>query len=289
MENIIRLTSAFEDQNITTIEYKGRPAWIANEIGRAMGYSNNGRRLIGKISEKWQDELVEGRDYSILRHSELNEFKQLLTLVPESGTSPNTPVLMLLFEPALHFVCLKTNKPIGKKLRRFMVDEVMPQLVRDGAYIPGREVKGNDVFDKIAFERLLVEKAREDRLDREMKHDALNGLIADLMEMNKLDEDVYAAYRVTATEIVLKTPLPMLKPKTDDDWQSPSEIAERNSISPQKVGRIITSLGLRGNKEGLCRAIINKARGHNRTVTTYLYSPNAVELIEDCLDKGCDD
>ena len=36
----------------------------------------------------------------------------------------------------LHLVLAKTNLPIGKRLRRFLVDEVLPQLVRTGRYAP---------------------------------------------------------------------------------------------------------------------------------------------------------
>jgi hypothetical protein len=47
-----------------------------------------------------------------------------------------------------------------------------------------------------------------------------------------------------------------------------------------QVGRVISQLGLRGNHPGLSKAIVNKAKGHERTVTTYLYSPRAVAQIE---------
>jgi len=71
-----------------------------------------------------------------------------------------------------------------------------------------------------------------------------------------------------------------LKPATDDDWLSPTEIAERMGVTVARVGRIITELGLRGNIEGLAKAIVNKSRSSNRTVTSYLYSPAAVARIE---------
>jgi hypothetical protein len=40
--------------------------------------------------------------------------------------------------------------------------------------------------------------------------------------------------------------------------------------------------GRRG-AEGLCRAIVNKAQHSNRTVTSYLYAPEAVAQIEEHL------
>lgn len=54
-------------------------------------------------------------------------------------------------------------------------------------------------------------------------------------------------------------------------------------MTANAVGRAISrvpSIAERGNIEGLCRAIVNAAPGTGRTVTTHLYSPDAVHLID---------
>lgn len=51
-------------------------------------------------------------------------------------------------------------------------------------------------------------------------------------------------------------------------------------MSANVVGRTITKLGIRGNIDGVARAIINKAAHSERTVTSYLYSPKGVKMIE---------
>ena len=94
------------------------------------------------------------------------------------------------------------------------------------------------------------------------------------------DSNIVMAYEVVTAEVATELEFPQLKPKTDDDWQSPTQIGQRLGISPQRVGIAITALGLRGNHEGLCRAIVNKSRSSDRTVTTYLYSPEAVGMVE---------
>jgi prophage antirepressor-like protein len=129
------LTLPFEGEPLTTLTWDGKPAWVAREIGRRLGYAGNGKRLVTRIGREWAAEFIEGKDYVLLSGDELAAFKAAVGL----GT-PEVPSraggLLLLLEPGLHLVLTKTNKPIGVRLRRFLVDEVLPQLVRTGAYAP---------------------------------------------------------------------------------------------------------------------------------------------------------
>ncbi len=101
-----------------------------------------------------------------------------------------------------------------------------------------------------------------------------------LHELGTIGDELRSTFEVVAAEIATGRNLAMLKPATEDDWQSPSEIASRLGVTANRVGRTITALELRGNKPGLARAVLNKAKGHDKTVTSYLYSPVAVVLIE---------
>ncbi len=148
---IIAAADEFEGQTLTTLTYKGRPSWIAADVGRLLGYSKNGSRLVSKITKKWRKEILPGRDFVILKGQELADFKALFQLstgsVPSCDqlTSPDllgsrAPHVMLLFEKGLYGVCLKTNKPIGVRLRDFVKQKILPQVARDGSYLPSREV-----------------------------------------------------------------------------------------------------------------------------------------------------
>jgi hypothetical protein len=66
-------------------------------------------------------------------------------------------------------------------------------------------------------------------------------------------------------------------------WQSPTQIAQAAGVCVQAVGRLISRLALRG-AEGLSRQVINKARGSDRTVFTYVYNDRAVAQIRAALD-----
>jgi prophage antirepressor-like protein len=285
MTDLVYLITPFEDHRITTVTYRGRPAWIARQLGEAIGYAQQGKRFATRITGAWSDEFIEGRDYLVLAGTELELFKSLLEL----GTDPvpsRAPSLLLLFESGLHLALAKTSKPVGKRLRRFLVDEVLPQLVRDGAYSPDRAVRDGELVPKDVEARLQREQRLARKLgldDRKFRAGSLRRTVGTLHALGYVDDEVFASYEVAASEIALEQDLSVLKPGAPDDWLSPTRIGKQFGVSAQKVGRVISRLGLRGNRPGLARAVVNKARGHDRTVITYLYSPAAVSQIEAAL------
>lgn len=129
----------FEGKPLTAVMYKGRPAFIAKEVGERLGYAKSGSRLVDNITGSWGSSFVDGKHYVVLRGDELRDFKQILELTTGSVGS-RTPQLMLLFEVGIHKVMLKSGKPEAEKLQDFIADEVLPQLVRDHRYLPERTV-----------------------------------------------------------------------------------------------------------------------------------------------------
>ena len=282
MDKISKITNTFEGIDVTTYFCRGRACWIAKDIGRLMGYSKDGRRLSSKVTDEWSNEFIEDTDYCVISGDELADFKSILRLDPESGSS-RFPSLMLLFESGLHLALAKTNKPVGIRLRRFIADEVMPQVFRDGSYLPERTVEQGRIVESeesVELRKLRLAEAREARLDRQYKERVLTSLVKRIRKSGRVADDILDSYDVCAAEDGLGRDLSNLKPRTEkDDWKSPTEIAVMYGTSAQMVGRVVSDLGFRGNIDGICRAIVNKAKGHQRTVTSYLYSPAAVEAI----------
>ena len=288
MNEITALPTPFEDTRLDTLLYRGAPAWIGRQVGTVIGYMRGGKRLVTKFTGEWADEFIEGRDFAVLTGDELQVFKELAGLGPDSVPS-RAPGLLILFESGLHMALAKTNKAAGKRLRRFLVDEVLPQLVRDGKYLPGRVVEDARVVEPVADHRLERERRLARKLeldDRKFRASSLRKTIGALRELGLIEAPLVATYEVAASEIALQQNLSVLKPPTEDDWASPTAIGQRLGVSAQKVGLAITRLGLRGNHAGLAKAIVNKARGHQRTVVSYLYSPAAVKQIEAELTAG---
>ena len=279
------ISSNFEGTALTTITYRGRPAWIAREVGAAIGYSQGGKRLATKLTGDWAEEFIEGHDFMLLQGADLTAIRDGW---PE-GTEPvplrSNRGALLLFEPGLHLVLAKTNKPVGVRLRRFIVDQVLPQIVRDGRYSPARAVVDGGVVEREPMDpRAQRERRLARRLeleDRKFKVRTLQQTIAGIED--QLSTEAVISLRVVACEIALQRDLSELKPAAGDGWTSPSDIAKRLGLSANRVGRAISKLDLRGDIPGMTKAIMNKARHSDRNVVSYLYSPAAVARIEDGL------
>ena len=174
MSDFHALTLPFEGEPLTTLSWDGKPAWVGREIGRRLGYAGNGKRLVTRIGREWAGEFIEGKDYVLLSGDELAAFKAAVGLgTPEVPSRAGE--LLLLLEPGLHLVLTKTNKPIGVRLRRFLVDEVLPQLVRTGSYAPrGPTVVVEETVLVVAFDAPTppptgLAVRREERLARQAR------------------------------------------------------------------------------------------------------------------------
>lgn len=271
------LHAEFGGRPLSVLSYQGRPAWIAREVGAAIGYARGGKRLVSEITREWADEFIEGHDFALVDGEDLAALKALPGLGPDSVPS-RAPGLLLLFEPGLHLVLTRTNKPIGKFLRRFLVDEVLPVLARRGHQV---DLMVTPVLDW----RLLREvrlALRVDLDDRRFRYSSLRQLLGILRTLGRLDDDALARWEAHAAEIALARPLQDLL-GVPPRWCSPTEIAARLGVSPQRVGRAITELGLRAELPGLARSVEQPVPGLDRLAVCWLYSPEAVRRVEAAL------
>lgn len=98
--------------------------------------------------------------------------------------------------------------------------------------------------------------------------------------------DIALAFDVKAAEVLLGESLNhALPPAQHHDWKSPSDMAKQFGVTPNRIGLIITALGIRGDNPGIARPIVNKSNTSSREVTTYLYSPKAVEMIREKVES----
>lgn len=134
---ITAIAHTFEGAPLQTLTWDGRPCWVARHIGARLGYSADGGRFVKKVGD-WMAELVEGKDYAYLDGPELSAFKATNHVSVPGGDQHlhKAPRVLVLFESGVNLCSLKTSKPLGAKLRRFLADEVIPQLARTGTYSP---------------------------------------------------------------------------------------------------------------------------------------------------------
>lgn len=125
------VTVDFEGHPVTAVEFEGRPAWVASQVGAALGYAESGRQLAKKLAGEWSEEFIPGTDFETITNGRLAVFKSRLgTDSVPSAVDPRTPSLVILYESGLHLALLKTRKPAGRRLRRFLATEVLPKLAR---------------------------------------------------------------------------------------------------------------------------------------------------------------
>ena len=142
------MTLTFEETELHAVSVNGRPAWSAREVGRVLGYSSGGGRLVKTIMEDWDDELIPRHDFAIIEGASVRHYLSAMGQEPEPGAPPINK-LMVLFEPGVHLVCQRTNKPVGKNLRRFLADQVLPVLARSTS---GGEGVGVGIGDGLSDE-----------------------------------------------------------------------------------------------------------------------------------------
>ena len=130
MNELKTVEKVFEGRTLTAYLWEGAPVWIAKELGRVLGYSGDGERLTDLLRREWKEEVIDGQDAELLAGERLATFKAATPTL--RGSSINH--LLLLKESGFHLVCLKTDKPVGRRLRRWLAEEVMPLLVRTGSY-----------------------------------------------------------------------------------------------------------------------------------------------------------
>ena len=296
-------THTFEGAPLVTLTYQGRPAWIARHIGTRLGYAHDGKRFVNLILGEWKDEFIEGRDYVVLSGDELAAFKELPGAESLAARTNNS--LLVLFETGLHLALIKTRKKAGRDLRQFLATEVMPQLVRTGAYLPQSPAVPLVVVTLPNPPAPSVAERREARLgqqadtrarwvdlcDRRLKVQTLHRTIDRLDGTGVLTPEEVTSLQVTAAEIALDADLAVLKPE-QERWVSLGQIARRWGASRDKVGRIVTLLGLRGHpafSQRVMRKVGSALDGSPKRVFSWSYNGAAEALIEEVLDAmGCE-
>jgi prophage antirepressor-like protein len=282
MNALTKLNHQFEGHSITTIEYKGRPAWIAREVGEALGYADEGRGFITTLTRNWAEEFIEGHDHTVLTGTELAEFKQLfkdsddLSLC-KNPIEPTAARVFLLFESGLNMALTKTDKEAGVKLRRFLVDEVLPQIVRTGSFNPLQPLDPKFLLEerKLAFE------------EKKLKTRALERLEKALRATGNYSADVLATLAVAHAEEALGRSLHMFKPAVaETPWATAEILAERYGVTTQRIGLVRKAIGLVGNVSNTTKVVLTTVKGGTKTVSQTLYAPAAVKQIEEALQKG---
>lgn len=261
----------FEGKGLRVVEYRGQRTIIGRDLGRALEYSGDGKRLVNKVTQDWGAEMVIGTHYFMADGEDLAGLK--VELEPDAGPSSigkRARSVCLLTEEGVHLCLLKTEKPVGVRLRQFLAAEVMPRLMR-GEGIPARQQQPPAEKVMSSSDRALLREAR---------------LYAKQLQAGGTDPKAASAWLAGVFHGVTGISTTKLLPVLDLEQQGklPSEIAAdlQREIGPAateaKVGIVISRLGLRG-KAGYSWQVMGKARGHDKSVQPFMYNAAAQALI----------
>ncbi len=129
MPNPDRLIHEFEGKRLTTYLLGNEPCWIARHVGALLGYSHRGKRFVNQVTGDWSADLIPGHDYDLLQGDALADFRDHFQH-GDDGFPAHARSLVVLYEPGLHLALHRTGKAVGRRLRRFVAGEVLPQLTR---------------------------------------------------------------------------------------------------------------------------------------------------------------
>lgn len=231
---------AFEGVDIVCINYRGNPAWIAKDIGRALEYGSDGRALVTAITKEWATEFQAGTHHEVITGRDRKDFLDLLEVVRSNLTTSDevgsadplaslkfAPSIMLLREPGIWGVLLRTDKPVGQRLRRWLETTCMPRMIRGEAVVldgapaatpqietdaPPREQRPQSDIERMREERRRLEVQHRTRLEsRYARSEAIRRTAAELLELGVIDKGAYAMELVRAGEIEAGRKLPELR------------------------------------------------------------------------------
>ncbi|MEN0066159.1 MAG: hypothetical protein AAGA48_28720 [Myxococcota bacterium] len=164
----------FNGRAVELLEVNGEPMIDASHLSEVLGYSTRGK-LSDLIRNRWSDEFEEGPDYRLVLHN---------GRTPDGCTKGKTRMRLLLTELGWNLVLVKTTKPLGKALRRFLAGEVMPQIARSGQYVPGASTDEDPQLARL--HRLEERQARSDE-----RQDRMEGALVEVgVAIHKMAESI---------------------------------------------------------------------------------------------------
>jgi hypothetical protein len=266
----VQFVGGFEGLSLVTIACDHQPAWLLDEVAAVLEIDV--RTALDRLAERWRERCPS----DALIRLEGGQRRELIDKLDRAHVvlARNPGAVMLVRIAAIDELVVLHDVAAGRRLRTHLRERVIPEfhaweraaraleqplLSPDAVTIAGNRLE----FERRCFEAAVLERLL-DRLERE----------------GRVDDDRVVGFRVVASELALGARLSDFDASLAHGWATPTQIAARwHDMTALRVGRVIVALGLKGSRAH-ARAVLNKARGHDRTVVSHVYSPAAVALIE---------
>lgn len=226
----VLFTAFFNEHPITVLHIRGRTAFLANELGIAAGYADDGQRFVDQIVREWAACLDEDDDVAQVVGNELGVLKREVPL------PPNTTTALVLFPTGAERCLVRSHARAARKLVCFLHDEVLSRVIAfnhantparggtdDGSPPPApppprvstaleNAMRGDRPPAKSpmkeAADKLNAAVKRLNAIDRRKEHyREMIRLAQELRGQDLITTDQWAALRVEAVEELLGRPL----------------------------------------------------------------------------------
>lgn len=263
------VTRSFGSTPIVEFSFNGRQCWLLSSIEKAMEYAEG--VLGGLMRDEWSSEFRVGHHFDVVQGAGLRELKRSLT--GSNLVSANSKAVTVLYTEGVDLAVLKTEKPIGRAVRAFLVDNVMQPL---------RETGRVDLREPTPAEALRIREleAREREIALRQA-ELLGSTLGRLRDLKMLSAENEVAWSLTVAEMGTGRSLIDLRPPAKTvAWVTPTEIANRVGLSAQAIGKIIAAIGVRESMPGEWESYTTVAPGESRVVHCFRYTPKAAAVIE---------
>lgn len=179
----LALSPTFEGKPLRVLSIAGRPAWVAKEVGMALGYEGDGRGFSNMIRSEWSEDLQEGIDFVLFRSMDSMPLNNIDGLNNPRGH-------LVLFESGIYLASILSKKPAGRRLRRWLADEVLPQIRRTGS------------FETSSAAPAIESPVQEARLVEPTRMEVLSGRLSRASEILELGQHLVKMGAITSVEAV---------------------------------------------------------------------------------------
>lgn len=119
----VLFTAFFNEHPITVLQIRGRTAFLANELGIAAGYADDGQRFVDQIVREWAACLDEDDDIAQVVGNELGVLQREVPL------PSNTTTALVLFPTGAERCLVRSHARGARKLVCFLRDEVLSRVI----------------------------------------------------------------------------------------------------------------------------------------------------------------
>jgi prophage antirepressor-like protein len=266
MSDLVKFVPVSDGVNIASVFYDGRWCVPCAYMGRVLGYADDGGRLTSLITKDWRNEFEEGRDYFRIEGESLSKLKaEFDSLRDTSVVGSRAPSLILLTERGVNLVLIKTEKPVGLRVRAALAEEVMPALAR-GELVKREQVTRIESAAAMRERRLLAQLERD--------------LVGDVAKETGVSGPAIGAWYARILGRLTGESVTALLPVKCELTYGAAEMAIEFGVTSQRIGLTITALDLRGNKPGLCEIVMDVAKHvAGKSVEGYRYTAKAKDMI----------